>query len=134
MIRILKNIASQGLLILLVIQTINLSVNSVDFYNSLNTKATYVDQDYVDSMLEYLVENVFGFSKNTIHDKANIDNTSKQQQASFHIDLKWFPNDVIISDLNETSKLVVNIIPRNELLINLYFKEVPVKPPQFHLA
>ena len=131
---IIKNIATQGLLMLLVIQTINLSINSIDFYSALNTKAAYVDQDYVDSMVEYLVENVLGYSKNTIHDKANPYNSSKQQQDAFHIDLKWLPNDILIPELQEYVNLAVNIIPRNELLINLYFKEVPVKPPQFHLA
>lgn len=131
---IIKHIALQGLLILLVVQTINLSINSVDFYNTLNTTVANDDQDYVDSMIEYIVENVFDFSKDTIHDKANMDNSSKQQQALFHIDLKWFPTDIVISNFDESIRLVINVIPRNEQFQNLYFKEVPAKPPQFQIA
>jgi hypothetical protein len=128
---IIKNIALKYLILLLVVQTINLSINSVDFYNTFNIAAVNDDDsDYVDSMVEYVVENLFGFSSHTIHDKANIDNSSKQQQTSLHIDLKWFPNDVVISDIYESMSLNVSIVPKNEQLISLYFKEVPVKPPQ----
>ena len=127
---VIKNIALKYLILLLVVQTINLSINSIDFYNTFNITATDNDDtDYVDSMLEYVVENVLGFSQHTIHDKADIDNSSKQQ-TSLHIDLKWFPNDVVISDTYESTSLNVSIVPKNEQLISLYFKEVPIKPPQ----
>ena len=131
---ILKNIIFQSIILLLTVQTLNLSVNSVDFYKSFSTLATDDNEDYVDSMLEFLVENVFGYSKDTIHDKANIDFASKQQQTPVHIDLKWYPTDFSISYETEITNLTINFVPLNEQFRNLYFKEVPVKPPQTFLA
>ena len=115
---------------LLVVQTLNLSVNSLDFYSQINASNTTDDQDYVDSMVEFVVENVLGFSKHTFHDKANADNFSKQLQNNIHFDLKWLPNSLLFTDNHETEKDIVNIAPKNDKIINLYFKEVPAKPPQ----
>lgn len=115
---------------LLVVQTLNLSVNSLDFYSPVNISNTTDDQDYIDSMVEFLVENVLGFSKETFHDKADIDNFSKQQQNNIHFDLKWLPNSLMYIDNHETEKDIVNLAPKNDRIINLYFKEVPAKPPQ----
>ena len=123
-----KNIVFQSLIMLLAVQTLNLSVNSIGFYNTLSS--TTDNEDYVDSMIEYVIENVLGYSKSTINDMANIDYASKQQQTSLHIDLKWFPNDVLAYDLAEATSLIARFIPQNELLVNLYYKEVPAKPPQ----
>ena len=119
---------------LLVVQTMNLSMNSLDFYSPVNTSNTTDDQDYVDSMVEFLVENVLGFSKATFHDKANTDNFSRQQQNNVHFDLKWLPNSLLFTDNHETEKDIINIVPKNDRIINLYFKEVPAKPPQVLLA
>jgi hypothetical protein len=127
--RIIRNIAFQSLLMLLVVQTLNLSINSVDFY-TVNVSAASDDLDYIDSMVEYIVENVMGNSTDTIHDKASMDNSSKQQQTPVHFDLKWFPNDAVISQLAEVINDAAGIRVQNEQLINLYYKEVPVKPPQ----
>jgi len=128
---VIKNIALKYFILLLVVQTINLSINSVDFYNTSNITAQGDDDtDYVDSMLEYVVENVLGFSKHTFHDKANADNFSKQIQNNIHFDLKWLPNSLLFTDNHETEKDIVNIVPQNDRIINLYFKEVPAKPPQ----
>ena len=115
---------------LLVVQTLNLSVNSLDFYSPVSTSNTTDDQDYIDSMVEFLVENVLGFSKGTFHDKADMDNFSKQQQNNIHFDLKWLPNSLLYIDNHETEKDIVNIVPKNDRILNLYFKEVPAKPPQ----
>ena len=71
---VIKNIALKYFILLLVVQTLNLSVNSLDFYSQINASNTTDDQDYVDSMVEFVVENVLGFSKHTFHDKANADN------------------------------------------------------------
>jgi len=125
-----KNIAFQSIIILLAVQTMNLSMNSLDFYTPTNASNSMEEQDYVDSMIEFVVENVLGFSTHTFHDKANADNFSRQQQNNVHFDLKWLPNLGIYNDIQEVAKDVVNIVPQNDLIINLYFKEIPAKPPQ----
>ncbi|MDR3654011.1 MAG: hypothetical protein P4L34_13710 [Paludibacter sp.] len=132
---IIKNIASRFLILFLVVQTFNLSINSLDFYTPIRTtNSVQGQQDYVDSMIEFLVENVMGFSKNTFRDKANVDNFSKQQQNIAHFDLQWFPKSVIITDLEAIQKRLTYIIPKKETLVNLYCKEVRPNPPQFLLV
>jgi hypothetical protein len=126
----IKNITCRGLLIFLIVQTLNLSINSLDFYTPVNPAASTMNDDYVDSMVEYLVENLMGYPKDTFHDKAYADNYSKQQQNITHFDLKWIPKSLLISDISETVKEIENAIPKNEKAVNLYFKEVPAKPPQ----
>jgi len=128
--QLVKNIVLQSLILLLVVQTLNLSINSLDFYTPINTSHSIVDQDYVDSMIEFIVENMLGFSKSTFHDKANADNTSRQQQNNVHFDLKWLPNTVLLTHNRENVNEIVNFVPQNDKIINLYFKEVPAKPPQ----
>jgi len=93
--RFISNIFFRFFIFLLVVQTLNLSVNSLDFYTPVNISNSIEDQDYVDSMVEFLVENVLGFSKHTIDDKANTDNFSKQQ-INIHFDLKWLPNSLTL--------------------------------------
>jgi len=115
---------------LLVVQTLNLSMNSLDFYSPRNVSNSMEEQDYVDSMIEFVVENVLGFSKNTFHDKANANNFSKQLQNNIHFDLKWLPNSVLFTANQELANEIINIVPQNDIIINLYFKEVPAKPPQ----
>lgn len=127
---VIKNIVFQSMIILLVVQTFNLSINSMDFYTPLNASVMYDDPDYVDSMVEFLVENVMGLSKDTFHDRANSDNTSKQQQNTVHFDLKWFPNALVVNNLEESQTEIVNIIPKNEKFIFLNCKEVLPNPPQ----
>jgi len=127
---IIKNIACQFLLVFLVFQTLNLSINSIDFYAPVKTSTSAEDQDYVDSVIEFLVENVLGFSKDTFHDKAYADNNSKQQQTVVHFDLKWIPDSLVAYDLEGTQKDVAHFLMRNDEVINLYYKEVPAKPPQ----
>lgn len=129
-----KNIAFQALIGLLAIQTLNLSVNSIDFYDTPVGVTTPANQDYVDSILEYLVENVLGYSKDTIKDKANPECSSKQQQTPVHIDLKWYPGNEESTNFCESVKDVSPIIPRTELVRNLYFEEVPVKPPEISVV
>ena len=129
----IKNIVFQSMIILLVVQTFNLSINSMDFYTPLNASVIYDDPDYVDSMVEFLVENVMGFSKDTFHDKANSNNASKQQQNPVHFDLKWVPSSLVATNLEESQKEIVNIIPKNVEFIFLNCKEVRPNPPQ-HLS
>jgi hypothetical protein len=128
--RIIRNIACQSLILLLVVQTLNLSMNSLDFYTPLNGSNSIEEQDYVDSMIEFVVENVLGYSTHTFHDKANADNFSRQQQNNVHFDLKWLPNSISFIDNHEIANEIINIVPKNDRIINLYFKEVPAKPPQ----
>jgi hypothetical protein len=128
--RIIRNIACQSLILLLVVQTLNLSMNSLDFYTPLNGSNSTEEQDYVDSMIEFVVENVLGYSTHTFHDKANADNFSRQQQNNVHFDLKWLPNSISFIDNHEIANEIINIVPKNDRIINLYFKEVPAKPPQ----
>ena len=116
---------------LLVVQTFNLSINSLDFYTPLKITSSLEDQDYVDSMVEFLVENVMGFSKDTFHDKANPDNASKLQHFATHLDFKWLPNSVIKYDLAVTQKQVVYNIPKDEKINILFIKDVRPNPPQF---
>lgn len=125
-----KYIFLQSLILLLVVQTLNLSINSFDFYSPINTSHSIVDQDYVDSMIEFVVENMLGFSKSTFHDKANADNTSRQQQNNVHFDLKWLPNTVLFTHNILNTNEIINFVPQNDRIINLYYKEVPAKPPQ----
>ncbi len=127
---IIKNIACQFLLIFLVVQTLNLSVNSIDFYTPSKTANSVDDQDYVDSMIEFLVENTLGFSKDTFHDKAYADNNCKQQQNVTHFDLKWFPDSLVTYDLETIQNDIVHFVHKSDKVVNLYYKEVPAKPPQ----
>jgi len=127
----LRNIVYHFLIFFLVVQTLNLSVNSIDFYSQENVTSNSADnQDYIDSMIEFLVENVLGYSKDTFHDKANTDNFSRQIQNNIHFDLKWLPNSLLFTDNHELANEIINIVPQNDRITNLYFKEVPIKPPQ----
>jgi hypothetical protein len=131
---VIKNIALKYFILLLVVQTINLSINSIDFYNTYKVETETDNSDYVDSMLEFVLENVIGYSKDTMRDKANPDGTAKQQQIPVYIELKWFPLHTLISRTNESISEILIHIPRSEEFQNLYFKEVPSKPPQFSMA
>jgi len=127
----LRSIVYHFLILFLVVQTLNLSVNSIDFYSQENVTSNSADnQDYIDSMIEFLVENVLGYSKDTFHDKANTDNFSRQIQNNIHFDLKWLPNSLLFTDNHELANEIINIVPQNDRITNLYFKEVPIKPPQ----
>ena len=126
-----KNIVFRCMIVLLVVQTLNMSINSLDFYTPLKGTNSLEDQDYIDSMVEFLVENVMGFSKDTFHDKANPDNASKLQHFAAHLDFKWLPNSVIKYDLAVTQKQVVYNIPKDEKINILFIKEVRPNPPQF---
>lgn len=130
----IKHITIQSIILLLIVQTMNLSMNSLDFYTTINTHNSIENQDYVDSMIEFVIENMLGFSKNTFHDKANTNNFSRQQQINVHFDLKWLPNTVLFFEIATTAKEIVNIVNKNDKIINLYFKEVPAKPPQVLFA
>ena len=132
--RRINHIACQCLILFLTIQTFNLSIDSLGFYTPLKTASPVEDPDYIDSMVEFLVENVMGFSKDTFRDKANSNNFSKQQQNIAHFDFKWFPNSIVISDLEETQKQLVYIIPKNERIVILFCKEVRPNPPQLQLV
>ena len=126
------NFASKCLILFLIVQTINLSINSLDFYNTpLNTTNAIPNDDYVDSMVEFLVENIMGYSTNTFSDKANPNNFSKQQQNITHFDLKWFPTALVLSDLEATYRLTKYNIPKDEKINILFYKEVRPNPPQF---
>jgi len=127
----IKKIASHCLIFFLIVQTLNLSINSLDFYTPLKVTNTFHNDDYVDSMVEFLVENVMGFSKDTFSDKADPDNFSKQQQNITHFDLKWLPTALIISDLEATYNLNLYNIPKDEKISILFYKEVRPNPPQF---
>ena len=127
----LRNIVYHFLILFLVVQTLNLSIYSIDFYSQENVTSNSADnQDYIDSMIEFLVENVLGYSKDTFHDKANADNSSRQIQNNIHFDLKWLPNSLLFTDNHELANEIINIVPQNDRITNLYFKEVPIKPPQ----
>ena len=130
----LKKITGHFLILLLVVQTLNLSINSHDFYTPAEISNSTDNQDYVDSMIEFLIENMLGFSKDTFHDKANADNLSRQQQNLVHFDLKWLPNSLSFFDNQEIANVIINIVPQDDRLISLYFKEVPAKPPQAQLS
>jgi hypothetical protein len=132
--RRINHIACQCLILFLAVQTFNLSIDSLGFYTPLRTTNPTEEQDYVDSMIEFLVENVMGFSKDTFRDKANANNFSKQQQNIAHFDFKWFPNSIIITDLEETQRQLVYIIPKNERFVILFCKEVRPNPPQLELV
>jgi len=121
--RICKNI----IILILAVQVINLSIDSLDFY-SFKSLTTFNDIDYIDSMTEFFVENVMGFPKDTFRDRASNKNDSRLQNIA-HLDLKM-PHVSIISFLRDTRKKSVNIIPKNERAIVLFYKEVPPKPPQ----
>lgn len=127
---VIKKIAYQFLLIFLVVQTLNLSINSIDFYTPSKITNSADDQDYVDSLIEFLFENGLGFSKDTFHDKAYADNNCKQQQTVVHFDLKWIPDTLVTYELEGTQKDVTHFLMRNDEVVNLYYKEVPAKPPQ----
>jgi hypothetical protein len=88
------------------------------------------EQDYVDSIIEFVFENMLGFSKSTFHDKANANNFSRQQQNNVHFDLKWLPNTVLLFACHFALNEINNVVPLDERIINLYYKEVPAKPPQ----
>ncbi len=126
----IKHIISQSFILLLTFQVINLSFNSASFYYSLQAKTAVDDPDYIDSMIEFLVENVLGFPKDTFHDRSNGNNIAKIQQNSMHVDLEWRHNTIVLSDLHKIYKRQINFISGNEKAIIQYYKEVTPKPPQ----
>jgi len=128
----IKNICRDCLVLLMAVQIVNLSIDSVGFYCSLVDTTSVHHWDYDDSMIEYFVENILGCPSTTFHDQANNNNTSKQQQNILHLDLKC--NHLIaFSDFFQIQKKVANFIPDNEKAVILYNQEVLPKPPQ-HLS
>lgn len=109
---------------------INLSFNSASFYYSLQAKTALDDPDYIDSMIEFLVENVLGCSKNTFHNKSNGNNIAKIQQNILHVDLEWIHDAKSSFDPNKFFKKKSSIISKNENVLIQYYKEVTPKPPQ----
>lgn len=121
---------SKCLILLLIIQTFNLSINSNAFYGVIYAQLSHsVDLDLVDSLAEYLVENVMGFSKDTFHDKATSHTATKPQHV-VHFDLKWFSSPVIKYKHSKSGNDKTFLYVQNDRIRNLYFKEVPAKPPQ----
>jgi hypothetical protein len=132
---VITNIICRCIVLLLAVQTINLSINSLEFYNTPSKAVTDVDDlDYIDSMIEFLVENVMGFSKHTFDDKAYSNDIAKLQQNIVHWDLKWYHYSMPMADLKETQCTNVNIIPTNDKALTFYYQEVRPKPPQFIFA
>ena len=127
---IIKNIARQLVLLFLVVQTLNLSINSIDFYTASTKASTADNQDYIDSVIEFMVENVLGYSKSTFHDKANADNNSKQNQNIAHFDLKCFPDSINAFNFLTIPKDVDYIVHKNDKVIILFCEEVRPNPPQ----
>ena len=128
-----KHIAGTFLVLIIMIQVINLSVDSLGFYTETSAVANFDDQDYTDSMLEFIVENVLGYSKHTIHDKANSNSTSKMQQYAFHWDVKLFYTSMNLA-VNTAENFSSNFFLMNDRLVNLCNSEVLPKPPQSLLA
>ncbi len=126
---VVRHIINRIFIVLLVIQTLNLSINSIDFYRVDTARGAFDQTDYVDSMVEYMIENVLNFSKHTFNTKTTTTNTSKQQAAA-HVVLKWFPTYTVIFNQPAGTSQSNKISPRNEVLVNFYYREVPVKPPQ----
>ncbi|MTK53418.1 hypothetical protein [Paludibacter sp.] len=129
-----KNIVSTFIILLIALQVVNLSVDSVDFYTQVDNHSAMDDQDYTDSMLEFVVENMLGFSKHTLHDKANNDSTSKMQQNSMHWDVKLFYTTTPKSAVKELADNRLSYFITNDKAVTLYYREVSPKPPQFIFA
>ncbi|GAT63554.1 hypothetical protein [Paludibacter jiangxiensis] len=125
-----KNIAGTFIILLIALQVVNLSVDSVDFYTQTNSHSAMDDQDYTDSMLEFVVENMLGFSKHTLHDKANNNSTSKMQQNSMHWDVKLFYTTTPKSAVKELADNRLSYFITNDKAVTLYYSEVSPKPPQ----
>jgi hypothetical protein len=129
---VFKNIIYRSLILLFAVQTLNLSISSIDFQNTSSKVTADVDDlDYVDSMVEFLVENVIGFSKHTFDDRAYNNDIARLQQNIVHWDWKWSRYSIIISNLKETQRPNITIIPSNEKALSLYYQEVRPKPPRF---
>lgn len=126
-----KNIASLGLLLLLSVQTINLSVNSIEFYNkSYELSRNVADLDYADSMIEFIIEDVMGFSKHAFDDHTYNNDIAKIQQNVLHLDLRTIQYPKLLSDLKEKKLRHFKFMPSNENAISLCYREVLPKPPQ----
>ena len=130
----IKHIISQSFILLLTFQVINLSFNSASFYYSLQAKTAVDDPDYIDSMIEFLVENVLGFPKDTFHDRSNGNNIAKIQQNIIHVDLDWINHTIVISNLKDAYKRLLKVIPKNEAATIQYCKEIIPNPPQHLFA
>ncbi|MDP4201618.1 MAG: hypothetical protein Q8861_02905 [Bacteroidota bacterium] len=129
-----KNIVGTFIILLIALQVVNLSIDSVDFYTQTNSHSAMDDQDYTDSMLEFVVENMLGFSKHTLHDKANNNSTSKMQQNSMHWDVKLFYTTTPKSAVKELADNRLSYFITNDKAVTLYYSEVSPKPPQFIFA
>lgn len=125
------HIATRLIILLLVFQVINLSFSSASFYISYQKEANVDDPDYIDSMIEFVVENILGFPKNTFHDKSNGNSMAKILQNSMHFDWDTHWNEIKIADLGIIDLIKQHVVPRNESFILEYYKTVIPKPPQF---
>jgi hypothetical protein len=128
-----KHIASNLLIGVIAFQAINLSINSASFYDSVSSTVSVDDPDYVDSMIEFLVENVLGFSKNTFHDKANGNDIAKMKLNILYHDLKC---NYLVDSLHlfEETYTIVQPYPANEDAVLLCYREVIPNPPQTTFA
>ncbi|MTK51838.1 hypothetical protein [Paludibacter sp.] len=125
-----KNIIGHGLILLLAIQTFNRSINSIEFYNTPSKIVVDIDDlDYIDSMIEFVFENIMGCSKHTFHDRAISGNIAKLQHIA-HLDLKTVQYLKLLFDLKKQQLSHFRIIPANESTICLCYKEVLPQPPQ----
>ena len=129
-----KNIICHSLVLLLVIQIVNLSINSFEFYAHPSTIMVGNDEDYIDSMAEYLLENVLGMSKHTFHDRATGNNMAKLQQNVAHIDLATMRFPILLSYPESNQLKKTNMIAENQSEVSLYNREVLSQPPRPVLA
>jgi len=128
---VFTHITCRSLVLLFAMQTLNLSINSFEFYTISRQTTVYADGlDYIDSMVEFLMKNVMSFSKHTFDNRAYNNDIAKLQQNNVHWDLKWVRYSITISGLKETQQTNTMIIPINEKALTLYYQEVRPKPPQ----
>jgi hypothetical protein len=127
---IIRHILSKLLIGIIVFQAVNLSINSVCFYETFGKTVSVDAPDYVDSMIEFLVENVLGFSKHTFHDQANGNDIAKMKLNILYYDFRC---NYLLDSLhlfNDSNNTLIQPYPANENAILLCYKEVIPNPPQ----
>lgn len=128
---LVKKYCYRSLLFLFVMQTLNLSINSIEFYNSSSKVAADIDDlDYIDSMVEFMFEDVMGFSKHSFDDHAYNNDIAKIQQNVLHLDLRTIQYPKLLADLKENNIGHFEVIISNEDAICLCYREVLPEPPQ----
>ena len=127
MIPAIKNIAKNLLILIVAIQVINLSVDSIEFQPS-PIAITIGDFNYFNSAVEYVIESLM--SHKDVFPEFQKESGSSKQQLVKHISLKIFSSSQFSIKPPFADNRNTYIVPLYEDYLFLFLKEINPPPPK----